>query len=88
MEERKYRTLIKKNHKFGENEYVQGRISGIQEVICDRDRNGVDNPAVEVLYDVMNTGLVLTTLCSQEQYDRFAELVEKHYPGLCVFDVK
>ena len=73
-------TLIKRNHKFGENAYVRGRISGIKLVVCD----GSDKFAnCEI-----DEGILIKSECTPEQYDEFMNIVEKHYPGLCEFDYK
>ena len=81
MEEKKFRTLIKNDSKLGEKEYVRGRISGIQEVICNRnnDKNGLANVKTE-------KGFVITTICTDLQYDAFEKFVESRYPGLCEFN--
>lgn len=78
MEERNYyRTLIRKEDSLGEKEYVIGRISGMKAVLCD---NGVN-------YAIAQTfrGRILTTYCTDEQYELFVDFVERYYPKLCVF---
>lgn len=85
MEKKVFNTLIKKDHKFGENEYVHGRISGMQEMICDGNNNGVDEPGY-AMWHIPGVGEVLVTYCEPEKYESFKNLVEKHYPGLCEFD--
>ena len=84
--ERIFKTLVREDHKFGKNDFVLGRISGYMEVICDGRRNGIDEPGVDALWYVREVGHRFTTLCEPEQYEQFANLVEKHYPGLCIFD--
>ena len=83
--ERKFKTLIKETHKHGMNEYVHGRISGYKEVMCDGVRNGFDEPGFAFKH-VPGIGSVHTTVCEPEQYEKFKDLVEKHYPGLCEFN--
>lgn len=84
--ERKFKTLVKEEHKFGTNEYVLGTINGFKQLVCDGKRNGFDEPGVAPLWQMPGVGMMFTSLCTQEQYDTFAQLVEKHYPGLCEFD--
>ena len=83
--ERIFNTLIKKDHVDGENEYIQGRISGIQEIVCDGLRNGIDEPCCPT-WDVADAGKVIMTICEPEKYETFKNLVDRHYPGLCEFD--
>lgn len=73
-------TLIRRNHKFGENAYVRGRITGMQAVICKQDK--------EYANVMCEEGIVLTAKCTAIQYDDFMNFVEKRYPGLCQFDYK
>lgn len=74
-----YKTLVKKDHKLGNNKYVLGRISGIKHVICSNDKSqrygnsGVDN------------GVVLRVDCEKSKYDEFVTMIEDLYPGLCEF---
>lgn len=81
MDKKIFKTLIKKDHKLGEREYVYGRVSGFQSVICDE---GVDTSYVNKMTD---KGTILTTECTEEQYEKFRIKVEESYPGLCEFDV-
>lgn len=37
MEKRIFKTIVRADHKFGDSEYVRGRISGIQLAMCDED---------------------------------------------------
>lgn len=84
--ERFFKTLVREDHKFGMNDYVLGRVSGILEVICDGKRNGIDEPGVDAMWEIPGVGSTFTTLCEPEQYEQFANLIEKHYPGLCIFN--
>lgn len=81
MDKKIFRTLIKKKHKLGEKEYVFGRISGFQSVICNEV---VDDGYPNKLTD---EGLLLTTKCTEEQYAKFRIRVAEEYPGLCDFNV-
>ncbi len=85
--ERKIYTLVKEDHKFGKNSYVRGKIHSYKELICDGERDGISKPAFAWKV-VSGVGEVIATVCTQEQYDRFSQMVEKHYPGLCEFDYK
>lgn len=83
--ERMFNTRVKKDHKFGNSSYVHGRISGYKELICDGDKNGIDNPGWANRM-VPEVGLVLRTCCEPEKYEIFKNHVERYYPGLCEFD--
>lgn len=74
------KTLIRKDHKLGNNAYVRGRISGIQSVICPRK--------IEFGNGRNEEGFILVAECTPEKYDDFMNTVENMYPGLCKFDYK
>lgn len=76
----KIKTLIRKDHKLGDNVYVRGKISGIQSVMCPRK--------IEFGNGQNDEGFILVAECTPEQYDDFMNFVEDIYPGLCVFDYK
>ena len=80
MEKRIVKTLIKKDHKLGNNEYVKGRISGIQSIMCPRD--------FEFGTGRNEDGFILVAECDVNQYDRFINVIEEMYPGLCIFDYR
>ena len=83
MEKRIFKTIVKYDHDLGGEEYVLGRISGIQLAMCDEDpKNGF------VWSYVPGVGDMIKTECTSEQYDAFAKVIEKLYPGLCIFDCK
>lgn len=89
MVEKIFSTRIKEDHKFGENEYVRGRISGIQSLICVKGfpfkvMNKCGH-AVATIYKE-GVGHILTVRTTQKKYDKFKEVVEKLYPDLCEFD--
>ena len=78
MEKKIFKTLVKDNHvKFGRNSYIRGRISGIQYVVCDKDTYA--NKSID-------GGIIQTCKCTPEQYEQFTEIVDKMYPGLCIFN--
>lgn len=81
MDKKIFRTLIKKAHKLGENKYIHGRISGFQSVICD------ELSRESYLNKLTDEGLLLTTECTAEQYEKFRIRVAEEYPGLCDFNV-
>ena len=85
--ERKFYTLVKENHKFGGNDYIRGKIHSYKELICDGERDGLTKPAF-AWNIISGVGHAIATECTQEQYDHFSQMVEKHYPGLCEFDCK
>lgn len=80
MGKRIFRTLIKKEHKLGGNTYVEGRLSGIQYVVCCKN--------IELQYAQIGIeeGTVLLTMCTPKQYEKFSKIVEELYPGLCEFN--
>ena len=80
MEKKLFRTLIKGNTLLGAKEYVRGKISGYQDIICDRDE---ERSFANIMAE---KGVILTTKCTELQYDAFRQMVEKHYPGVCEFD--
>lgn len=75
-------TLIKYNHKFGGNEYIKGRISGIAYSICGFNRkNEISNTRID-------NGDVLECKFTVDEYDTFINIIEELYPGLCIFDYR
>jgi len=81
MDKKVYFTLIKRMHKFGDNHYVRGRISGIAFCMSGLEKEAYANMAVL-------DGTVISNYFTQEEYDKFIETVEKLYPGLCEFNYK
>lgn len=82
MEKRKYYTVIRKEHKLGENLYVIGVVSGLRFALCeDKDSYPWGNGEIE-------EGYILVTECTSELYENFTKRVEEIYPGLCIFDYK
>lgn len=74
------KTLIRWDHKLGDEPYVQGRISGMQLVISNDTKAYANKRVAE--------GYVLQGEFTAIEYDDFMNIVEKHYPGLCKFDYK
>ena len=81
---RKFYTIIKADHKLGNDAYVQGRVSGIMEAVCSK------NPGKEILYGRCKNelGMVSIVKTTTRRYKRFAKIVESEYPKLCLFDFK
>ena len=83
MEKRIFKTIVRADNKFGDSEYVRGRISGIQLAMCDEDpKNGF------VWSYVPGVGDMIKTECTPEKYDAFTKVIENLYSGLCIFDYK
>lgn len=85
MEARTFVTHVKKGARPWRDDncdFVVGRVSGMKTAICDFD----NKPDYADYYGP--DGVLLITKCTQEQYDKFTEIVEKNYPGLCDFDYK
>lgn len=85
-EKRKFATLIKDGEEgsvFGaRNGYVVGRICGFMEVLCGLLTGGQTKGFLKRTED----GVILYAECTAEQYDKFRELTESHYPNVCEFD--
>lgn len=80
-----FKTLVKADHKFGDNEFVLGRITGFMELLA----NGSRNIGVGLAYGLIHRtkdGCVLYTKCTPDQYVEFTKLVNKRYPELCIFN--
>lgn len=84
MGTRMFYTVVKANHKLGGKTYVRGRVHGIMEAICSKD------PGKEILYGIGENelGMIIPTRTTSRRYKKFAEIVERLYPGLCIFDYK
>lgn len=82
MEKKIFNTLLRKQHMFGYNKYVKGRISGISFVIC----GGMDSEDIPCANTLDDNGFVLRRLCTPKQYEEFTKIVEELYPELCEFD--
>ena len=83
MKKRIFKTIVRADHDLGGEEYVLGRIRGIQLAMCDEDpKNGF------VWSYVPGVGDVIKTECTPEKYGAFTKVIEELYPGLCIFDYK
>ena len=82
MERKRYYTKVKNDHKiYGQNEYVLGRISGLQYAYCD------GNPVIGHATQRGEDKTIFIAECSEDKYEKFKTVVEELYPGLCEFDV-
>lgn len=81
----KFHTLVKKDHKFGNNDHMLGRLIGYQQLLCDGFRE--ENHRPQHVIDKIEEGTVLTCECTPDEYAEFTKLVKRHFPeDLCVFD--
>lgn len=80
MEKKEVLTLIRRDHKFGENSFVRGRISGIGYMISGQKWGFA---TVEIC-----EGYLYRQEFTPDEYDEFMNIVEKLYPGLCKFNYK
>lgn len=87
MEKNVYTIGIRHDQKLGQNEYVQGRISGIMLAMCGLDENG-HAPSIQV-GNVVNNKIGITYLrvvaSDSTKFWKCCELIEELYPGLCIF---
>ena len=79
MEKKMFKTLIKADHKLGGNKYVEGRITGMAYILCEVYKS------IEHGHGKCDKGLIFPTVCTKEQYERFVNITEQDYPGLCEF---
>ena len=83
MENKIFKTIVRADHKFGDSEYVRGRISGIQLAMCAKD------PKKEFVWSyVPRVGDMMKTECTSERYDAFINIIEELYPRVCICDYK
>lgn len=80
--EKKYfiNTLIKRDHKFGGNEYIIGRISGIGYILSGEDKD-------EALI-ITDKGTIYSNVFTAQNYDKFINIIDKLYPGLITANYK
>ena len=75
--------ILPKAGKIASNDYVVGRIMGVNYVIC----NGVPGKGYGMIMNDDGSNF-FRTVCTADQYTAFAKIVEELYPGLCIFDYK
>ena len=80
MEYREFYTIVRSNHKLSGNNYVFGFIRGIECAMCGIE--GMKHARRKSADDEW----VIPTVCTEEQYRAFADMVSKIYPCLCEFD--
>ena len=80
--EKKYfiNTLIKSDHKFGGNEYIIGRISGIGYILSGEHKD-------EALI-ITDKGTIYSNVFTAQNYDKFINIIDKLYPGLITANYK
>lgn len=85
--ETKFRTLVKKDHKFGKNKYMLGRLVGFQQILCE----GSDKEDHKPSYGIGENeeGCILVCKCAPDVYAKFTEVVKREFPeDLCVFNYR
>lgn len=92
MEKRKIRTFVKMEYtapngkKIELNDYIKGRVHGFMTILCGEDKiyanRRISNDDGEI------AGYMFTTYTTEEQYEQFKQVVNRHYSDLCEFDVK
>lgn len=82
METRKIKTLVKRDHILGKDNYVLGRIMGAMAVMCKED------PAMglELGRGYCEKGAIIVAETTDEKYEAFASVIENWYAGLCIFN--
>lgn len=88
VETRKFITRISREHKFGNNLFVEGKILGIAEALgINRNKEGIPfGIGKDENYRYIKT------VCTEEEFDKFREIVERNYgdgkfEGLVEFDI-
>lgn len=82
MDKRRFRTLIRGDHKLSQNDFVQGKIVGYMDAFCS-EYDGIEF----AIRNNRETGeAILTVETSPGAYSVFQSFVEDRYPGLCEFD--
>lgn len=97
MEETKFKTLLNNDHKLRGNEFVEGKLLGMADIICNLqgETREVETKNGEIKKFTTYRGVYwrnrdgskkwLEIICTREQYEQFKECVEERYPGLCTF---
>lgn len=80
MEKRKFYTIVRSNHKLSGNNYVLGFIRGIECAMCGSEEMKCGHGKSA------DGEWIIPTVCTEEQYRAFADMVSKIYPCLCEFD--
>lgn len=87
MEEKVFYTLIKKEHMFFGNDFVEGKIIGYLD-ICVENFKPIRGKVskISINWSDDTPGKIVRARCTQEQYDRFVEIVNMQYPYFCEFN--
>lgn len=80
MKELIFQTLIKERYNKNGEERIRGFISGIQYAVCRGSEENCYTPR-----EIADVGLIITTKCTEEQYNYFINIVEKRFPKYCIF---
>lgn len=87
-ETRKFITRISREHKFGNNMFVEGKILGIAEAL------GINRNEEGIPFGIGRDDnyRYIKTVCTEEEFAKFREIVERCYGcdkfvGLIEFDV-
>ena len=82
MEKQFFETIVNGNHKLGCNEYVMGKISGIEYALCGQGAK----KQFPWDYNPETGNHRMKTFCTEEEYTNFTNTIEYLYPGLCIFN--
>ena len=83
MDKKIFTTIVKSEDEVGiSNDYMLGRIRGIEYAMC----GGEQGANFATMYCPKNGRRCFDTKCSDEEYLAFKAMVERLYPGLCIFD--
>lgn len=78
MEKLEVKTLIRKDHKFHVgDEFIQGKITGIGYMITN---------ARGYVIEKNDEGYLYKKEFTPDEYDKFINVIEELYPGLCKFN--
>lgn len=84
METRKIKTFVNGNNvTYGKNKFVLGRISGAMAVMCEDALTTKGEFAID---SFRNGDRIFKVRTTDEKYKAFASVIERWYPGLCIFD--
>ena len=87
-ETRKFITRISREHKFGNNTFVAGKILGIAEALgIARNEDGMS-----FAMGIDDDYRYIVTVCTEDEFAKFREIVERNYNhgkfvGLIEFDI-
>ena len=79
---KRFITKARRNY-IGNEMYVFGMIQGLEIAICDHDKETLGCDC-----ELFNNFCLFITDTTQERFDRFCNLLEAIYPGLCEYKVE